>query len=966
MPRARRPAVHALPRKSPGKTRSRAWRTFAATVVLLPLLAVLPQGGAAAQLGQSSETTSVPLERAAPPPSESPTRQSGAVIDGEGESAAAGAPTIGGIVSVGLNQEISRLFTDSNFIPPDTMGAVGPRHIIEMINGNFQIFDKTTGASLDSRSLDGFWTTIAGRPIINDGRFDPRLLYDPLSQRWFAVSIDGVIDADDDNVNEAANNVFVARSDTDDPTGDWDGVSFNADSVGVLEFHDYPTLGLDAEGLYICTQDFDGGGNESCYSIPKVDLLAATPTVANLTRFEATPAGLPAVTGSWQPAVNYGLSLGRAPVLGSDGDSLLRTDVFGAAGPGAFLGTATAIAGDPGHAGPGAARQPLDFAGEAVDLENVAPRFVGNVVVVGGSLWAAHAVEGDAAGANSAIRWYEIDEATNTVLQTALIEHADFDYHEPSIAVNQFGDVVIGYTCSGRTLPASVCASVGQTSSGVTTFQLPAVLFAGTGVYYRDFCDPADGCGERNRWGDYSATVVDPDNPCTFWTFQEYTAQGAGNVDVGPDPEAEGGFWGTRVVELRFDGCVFTPEADLQIQKTDSPDPVTAGNNLTYVITVTNNGPSAAADVVVSDLLSADLAIVSVTANGGGSCNAGVPGSVATSCAFGNVLNTATRTMTVVARVAPSTPDGTVISNNASVSSSTADPDNANNLASSATSVLTSADLSITKSDVPDPVIAGANLTYSLSVTNGGPSWARDVVVTDPLPAQVAFVSAAVGGGAGACIPSGASPTTVTCTLGDLADGAVRTITIVGTVSPATADGATLSNTATVSSSTNDPDAGDNADTEATSVITQADIWVDKTAQQLTGNPSRTIRFTLAVYNKPGCEADDALSCGAGGPSDAQNVVVTDTLPLDPKKLRVVFVSQNCAYDQALHQVQCSVAGGTLPAGQLATFIVDVQPIGNVGSITNTVSATSSTTDPTASNNTDEVQFLASGGSSKR
>ena len=57
--------------------------------------------------------------------------------------------------------------------------------------------------------------------------------------------------------------------------------------------------------------------------------------------------------------------------------------------------------------------------------------------------------------------------------------------------------------------------------------------------------------GGRNRWGDYSATVLDPTDPGTFWVFQEYTAQDAGNVDVGPG-EAEGGLWGIRAVELTF------------------------------------------------------------------------------------------------------------------------------------------------------------------------------------------------------------------------------------------------------------------------------------------------------------------------------------------------------------------------------------------------------------------------------
>lgn len=1006
-------------------------------------------------------------------------------------------PQIGGIVSVGLNVEISRLFTGasgSGFIPPDTMAAVGPNHIVEAINGNVEIINKTTGASIQTMSLNAFLTNVAGLPQINNGRFDPRIIYDPPSERWFLLAIDNVIDADNDGTNEAANNFYVARSDTDDPTGDWDGVTFNADSVGVLEFHDYPTMGVDADGVFSCTQDFDGGGNESCYSIPKADLLLAAPTAANLTRFEATPAGLPAVTGSWQPSVNRGLSIGRAPLLGSTGGALRRTNIFGATAAGATLGTAVPIAGDPGHTAPPAARQPDDSdAGDGLEtIENVAPRFVGNVIVVGGSIWAVHAVEGPAAGANSGLRWYQINEATNTIIQTGVIEDPNVDYHEPSIAVNQFGQVVIGYTCSGANLPASACASVGTTTAGVTTFVAPAILFTGSGTYYRDFCTPP-GCSERNRWGDYSAVVVDPVDPGTFWVFQEYTAQDAGNIDVGPG-EAEGGLWGIRAVELTFnsltggdlavqktcepasglftgqtgycevsvtnfgpnsmldvvvtdrylsdgtfsfpnpttggitttkgtcsatanpqvgDGTVtcnlgrlavnetvlihvdvtaqtaqtvndtatvtsesadsnpannqaagslvFIAAADLSITKSDSPDPVTAGSNLTFNISIVNSGPSAATNVVVSDLLPSTLSLVSVSGSGGATCNAGIPGSVPTSCAFGTLANGASRTMTIVALVDPALAAGAVITNNASVSSATADNDNSDNLATTTTLVTASANLGITKTDSPDPVLAGANLTYVLTVTNAGPSWARDVLVFDTLPAEVSFISATIGGGGGVCSALAGTPTVVQCNLGDVENGGVRTITMQTLVASSVPHGTAINNSASVTSATPDPVGGNNSTNSQTTVNASADLWVDKTAQILTGNPSNGIRFTLTVYNRPGCEADDPLSCGTGGPSDAQNVIVTDTLPLDPKKVKVIFVSQNCTYSPVMHKVTCAVAGA-LPAGQSATFTVDIQTQGSVGTIINTMSATSSTADPNAANNTDSVQIRIKGG----
>jgi hypothetical protein len=264
---------------------------------------------------------------------------------------------------------------------------------------------------------------------------------------------------------------------------------------------------------------------------------------------------LPSVIGSVQPALDFGPSDERAALLGVSGGSLVRGNIIGADGAGASLGSVTGITGDPGHTTAPPARQPHP---SGFTIENVSPRIVANVFEQGDSLWLVHAVLGSAS--NSAIRWYEINEITNTVLQTGLIENPNEDYHEPSIAVNEFGNVVIGYTCSGPSLAPSSCVSVGETTGGVTTFETPFVLQLGAGHYFRT------GSGTRNRWGDYSATVIDPSDPCTFWTFQEFVAISA----VGDG----GGSWGIQITEMTFNSCsaandlVFTPVTPCRIVDT--------------------------------------------------------------------------------------------------------------------------------------------------------------------------------------------------------------------------------------------------------------------------------------------------------------------------------------------------------------------------------------------------------------
>jgi uncharacterized repeat protein (TIGR01451 family) len=117
------------------------------------------------------------------------------------------------------------------------------------------------------------------------------------------------------------------------------------------------------------------------------------------------------------------------------------------------------------------------------------------------------------------------------------------------------------------------------------------------------------------------------------------------------------------------------------------------------------------------------------------------------------------------------------------------------------------ADLAITKTDSPDPVITGNNLTYTVTVTNNGPDTATSVIVTDDLPAEITFVSCSSTGG-GVC---GGSANNRTVTFASLTSGESETITFVATVNCSVADGTVISNTATVSSCTNDPNTNNNS-----------------------------------------------------------------------------------------------------------------------------------------------------------
>ncbi|NJP30992.1 COG1361 S-layer family protein [Micromonospora thermarum] len=407
----------------------------------------------------------------------------------------------------------------------------------------------------------------------------------------------------------------------------------------------------------------------------------------------------------------------------------------------------------------------------------------------------------------------------------------------------------------------------------------------------------------------------------------------------------------------------FVGSADLSLDKT-GPATVTAGTQLQYEITVTNDGPSVARDVVVADTLPAGVSFVSVTPSVG-TCTNGQPTARDVRCGLGNLAGGASATVTIVALVAPDVVPGTVLFNEATVSSSTADPDNDDVRDSVATTVNASADLSVSKSDSPDPVVAGEKITYTITVGNAGPSTAQGVTVTDTLPAGTTYVSGVDGNGAGICTL--VQTDTVVCALGALNPGQTRTVFLTVLVAPSVPDGTTLTNRVTVSAATPDPNAGNNTATQQTAVRTSAELWLDKTGEQRSGNPAPTVIYTLTVHNNGGCESDaqstPTPTCGAGGPSDARNVTVVDKLPLDPKKLVVQYVSPQCAYVKATHTVTCTAA--TVPAGATVTFVIEAQAQGSVRTIQNSATLSSTTPDPVAGNNTDDVTIVVKGGTGR-
>ncbi len=390
------------------------------------------------------------------------------------------------------------------FIPPDTHGAIGPNHFVSVVNLNFAVYDRITGSELQNIRLDSFHPGSSG---------DPRVIFDHHSDRWIVINTDFSTD------------IYLAISLTSDPLGSWFTGEFTA-SAGADAgcWPDYPTLGVDANGIYIGA--YMVGCGMSVFAIEKAPLLDALPAFGTITAFRSLP-----FAGAYQPAYTYGTP-GAEYVISRNTTSTLRLH--------SITGPLTApTLNDLGNISVGSNASPPDAPAldSTTDISTIDARPL-NALYRDGSLWTTHDVT--TSFGTSGPRWYEINPLTTSVTQTGTIEDPDLYYYYGSIAVNVDGDVVMGFSGSDATQYVAAYYTGRRSTDPAGTMADPVLLRAGQASY-----TVTDGFG-RNRWGDYSYTSVDPLNDRTFFTVQEYAH------DVND--------WGTQIAQLGY--CAIPPAND--------------------------------------------------------------------------------------------------------------------------------------------------------------------------------------------------------------------------------------------------------------------------------------------------------------------------------------------------------------------------------------------------------------------
>lgn len=348
--------------------------------------------------------------------------------------------------------------------------------------------------------------------------------------------------------------------------------------------------------------------------------------------------------------------------------------------------------------------------------------------------------------------------------------------------------------------------------------------------------------------------------------------------------------------------------ADLAVTKTASASTVTAGDEFTYTIGIENIGPSIAQNAVLTDTVPEGMTVQSVSASTGAEC---VFDTASVRCDWATLLEDETATIDVTVQVAPDAPAGSLI-NTASIASPSDDAETANNSASATVTVEQSADVGIVKTATPATGLPGTEQSFTITVTNDGPSTARGVSIADFLP------EALLDPASEECV---LFTRIFSCSVGDLAPDASASVTITGTIAP-DATG-TLTNTATASSATPDPNGDNYSSTVDVPLVPSADVSVTKTTSTPTVALDGDVAYTITVRND--------------GPSTAAGVFVSDVVEDGIALVSAETTTGTWSVD--------GWAVGDLAPGAEETITITAVATAE-GTFTNTATASAETPDP--------------------
>jgi hypothetical protein len=441
--------------------------------------------------------------------------------------------------------------------PPDTDGAVGSTQYVSLVNTDLAVFNKTTGAVMYGPvPTNTLWSGFGGGcQTNNDG--DGVVIYDRAAGRWvvsqFSVSTTPYLQC-------------VAVSQTSDATGGWNRYSF---SYGNTNFPDYPKMGSWPDAYYTTFNVFANGSTFSGANLCAYDrskmLTGAAATQQCFQLSSAYGGVLPSdLDGATAPPAN---SPNYLIAYDTNSLDLWKFHVDWTTPANSTLNGPTNISVpsfSPVCGGGTCITQP----GTTNTLDSLADRMMFRLAYRNfgdhEALVASHSV---VAGTKGGVRWYELRNpgGTPTVYQASTFAPDTTAYRwMPSIAMDQAGDIALGYSVSTKTAPTinpSVVYTGRASTDTLNTMQTEVNVITGGGVQN----------GGLSRWGDYSAMTVDPVDDCTFWFTSEYIP-------------SNGSFnWKTRIASFKFPGC----GKQNQTITFPNPGPLTYSPSGTFTLTAT-------------------------------------------------------------------------------------------------------------------------------------------------------------------------------------------------------------------------------------------------------------------------------------------------------------------------------------------------------------------------------------------
>jgi hypothetical protein len=441
--------------------------------------------------------------------------------------------------------------TDTGAFPPDTMGAVGPSQFVTFVNGRIRSFTKA-GVADGVLNVDpdvffaSVMTPVTGSVLLNFTS-DPNVRYDRLTGRWIMTIID-VPCTNATCTTTAGNRILFAVSDAASSaalTGGtvWTLFQFQNDPSN---FCDYPSLGVDANALYIGCNTFSSAGSflsTDAFVIPKAPILGAGPIVswkfANLAA--GAGAGPLSPRGVDNPDPSNTGPTATGYFIGVDNAAFSLLQIRRVTNPSSTAVSPTISANIPltvpTTTFPNRVTHSGNTGGLAGGLDSLDDRLYA-AVMRNGRLWTSHNFRVSAAGVAStaaesrnAIRWYEIQNLnatpslvqSGTVFDNAATLAAARQYWIPSIAVSGQGHAAIGASTAGTAFFINAFTIGRLAGDTLGTMQGSPGSLAGytsSSTAYNPPSDPGGAAGRR--WGDYSYTSVDPLDDMTMWTMGEY------------------------------------------------------------------------------------------------------------------------------------------------------------------------------------------------------------------------------------------------------------------------------------------------------------------------------------------------------------------------------------------------------------------------------------------------------------